>query len=184
MFFRMLINSFHAFPTMGENSFQYEEVRRRLEEWLAGVEKLMVLGVGNELRGDDAVGVLVARSLKRFNGDRFEAVECGVSLEACVDYAFERKPSHLLIVDAFPDGGKLILLDTADLESRTPVSTHRIPLPLLLDAFEQPLEVRIKVLGIGVENFELGAMVSDEYRAVAEKVASIIHEAAMALSLL
>lgn len=163
---------------------EYEEVRRRLEEWLAGVEKLIVLGVGNELRGDDAVGVLVARSLKRFNRDRFEAVECGVSLEACVDYAFERKPSHILIVDAFPDGGRLILLEPADLESHTPVSTHAIPLPLLLDAFEQSSEASVKVLGIGVENFKLGTIVSDEYREVAEKVANTIRLAAAALSLL
>ncbi|MGC8831876.1 MAG: hydrogenase maturation protease [Thermoproteota archaeon] len=169
---------------MGDNGFQYEEVRRRIEEWLAGVEKLMVLGVGNELRGDDAVGVLVARSLKRFNGDRFEAVECGVSLEACVEYAFEKKPSHLLIVDAFLDGGKLILLDASDLESHTPVSTHTIPFPLLLDVLEKPPEARIKVLGIGVENFKLGTVVSDEYREVAEKVASIIRVAAATLSLL
>lgn len=169
---------------MGENNYQYEEVRRRLEEWLAGVAKLMVLGIGNELRGDDAVGVLVARSLKHFNGDRFEAVECGVSLEACVDYAFQKKPSHLLIVDAFPDGGRLILLAPADLESRTPVSTHAIPLPLLLDAFELPSEVSVKVLGIGVENFKLGTIVSDEYREVAERVANIIRVAAAALSLL
>ncbi|MEM2087450.1 MAG: hydrogenase maturation protease [Thermoproteota archaeon] len=169
---------------MGENSFQYEDVRRRLQEWLAGVEKLMVLGVGNELRGDDAVGILVARSLKRFNGDRFEAVECGVSLEACVDYALEKKPSHLLIVDAFPDRGELALLDPADLESRISVSTHTIPLPLLLDAFEPPSEASVKVLGIGVENFKLGTVVSDEYREVAEKVASIIRVAAAKLSLL
>ncbi|MEM2940103.1 MAG: hydrogenase maturation protease [Thermoproteota archaeon] len=169
---------------MRGNNLEYEEVKRRLEEWLADVEKLMVLGVGNELRGDDAVGVLVARSLKHFNGDRFEAVECGVSLEACVDYALEKKPSHLLIVDAFPDGGKLVLLDTADLESHTPVSTHAIPLPLLLDVFKPPSEASVKVLGIGVENFKLGTVVSDEYREVAEKVASIIRVAAATLSLL
>lgn len=155
-----------------------------MEEWLAGVEKLMVLGIGNELRGDDAVGVLVARHLKRFNGDRFEAVECGVLLESCIEYAFEKRPSHILITDAFPDGKRLILLDLTDLESRTPVSTHSIPIPLLLGAFEQPAGTSIKILGVGVEHFELGTMVSDEYRAIAEKVASIIHGTAMALGLL
>jgi len=162
----------------------YEEIRVDLVRWLTGARRFIVLGVGNELRGDDAVGVLVARSLKRFNGERFEAVECGVSLEACVGYALEKRPSHLLIVDAFPDGKRLMLLDLTDLESRTPVSTHAIPLPLLLNAFGQPLEANIKMLGIGVENFKLGTIVSDEYREVAEKVARAIRVAAAALSLL
>lgn len=168
---------------MEGNGFRCEKVRESLREWLSGAVKLMVLGVGNELRGDDAAGVLVARVLKRFNSERFEAVECGVSIEDCIDYAFEKKPSHLLVVDAFPDGKRLMLLDPPDLVSRTPVSTHAIPLPLLLEALGKPVETSVKVLGVGVENFELGTTISDECLKIVDEIAMAIREAAAFLGL-
>ncbi|MEM2929272.1 MAG: hydrogenase maturation protease [Thermoproteota archaeon] len=169
---------------MEDMGLQHELVKRALREWLAGAEKLVVLGVGNELRGDDAAGLLVARALKRFNGERFEAVECGVSIEECIDYAFEGKPSHLLIVDAYAGGLKPVLLDPADLESHTPISTHAIPLPLLIEASGKPVNTSIRVLGIGGEDFKLGSFISTKCLEAACRVAECIIEAAAGFGLL
>lgn len=163
---------------MQDEGFQQELVEHAVRKWLAGAEKLVVLGVGNELRGDDAAGLLVARVLKHFNSERFKAVECGATIEDCIDYALGEKPSHLLIVDAFPDGNRLILLDLAELEPQTLVSTHAIPLPLLLEALGKPVETSVKILGIGVENFELGSTISEECFKIVSKAAEAIHEAA------
>ncbi|MEM2088063.1 MAG: hydrogenase maturation protease [Thermoproteota archaeon] len=159
-------------------SSRYEMVEQALKGWLAGARRLIVLGIGNELRGDDAAGLLVARALKISNSERFKAVECGVSVEDCIDYALGEKPSHLLIVDAFPDGETMVLLDIADLESRMPVSTHAIPLPVLLEAFGKPVETSVKILGIGVENFKLGSTVSKECLKIVRKVSEAIRKAA------
>ncbi|NHV99768.1 MAG: hydrogenase maturation protease [Thaumarchaeota archaeon] len=163
---------------MQDRDSQYKLVENALRGWLAGAEKLIVLGVGNELRGDDAAGLLVARALRVFNSKRFKVVECGATVEDCIDYAFGEKPSHLLIVDVFPDGNRLMLLDPADLKRETPVSTHAIPLPLLLEALGKPVETSVKILGIGVENFELGSTVSQECLKNVSKVAEAIREAA------
>jgi len=159
-------------------------IKEDLGKWLAGAEKLMILGIGNELRGDDSAGLLVARALKRFNGERFEAVECGGSIEDCISYAFEKRPSHLLIVDAFADGLKIVLLDLADLESRIPVSTHAIPLRLLIEAFGGFTETSIKVLGIGVANFEFGAKISSECLKIVDETVRSIREAAASSGLI
>lgn len=169
---------------MDGKGLQLEQFKEILKEWLTGADRLLVLGVGNELRGEDAAGILVARIMKRFNGERFEALECGVSVEECLDHAFEKKPSHLLIVDAFPNGGRLMLLDPSDLESRTPVSTHAIPLPMLLEALGKPADTRVKILGIGVENFGFGSTVSDEYLRIVGEIATAIREAATLQGLL
>lgn len=169
---------------MNGESLQREQFKEVLKRWLTGADKLVVLGVGNELRGEDAAGILVARILKRFNGERFEALECGVSVEECLDHAFGKKPSHLLIIDAFPDGGRLMLLDPSDLESRTPVSTHAVPLPLLLEALGKPADMRVKILGVGVESFELGSTVSGELLRIVGEIAGAISEAAALLGLL
>ncbi|MBO3754388.1 MAG: hydrogenase maturation protease [Candidatus Brockarchaeota archaeon] len=163
---------------MEDKGFRQELIKQALIEWLAGAEKLIVLGVGNELRGDDAAGLLVAGALKLFTSERFEAVECGVSVEDCIDYAFEKKPSHLLIVDAFRDGEIMVLLDPSDLESQTPVSTHAIPLPLLLEALGKPVETSVKILGIGMENFGLGSTISEESLKIINEATEAIREAA------
>jgi hydrogenase 3 maturation protease len=155
----------------------FEKIQTDLGKWLTGARSLIVLGIGNELRGDDAAGLLTARMLKRFNSDRFEAVECGVSIESCINYAFEKKPSHLLIIDAFTHRG-LVLLDPEDLESRIPVSTHTIPLPLLMDALGKPPETSVKILGIGVENFEFGASISKECLKTVEEISRVIIDVA------
>ncbi len=155
-----------------------ELIKQALIKWLAEAEKLIVLGVGNELRGDDAAGLLVAGALKLFNSERFEAVECGVSVEDCIDYAFGKKPSHLLIVDAFRDREIMVLLDPSELESQTPVSTHAIPLPLLLEALGKPVETSVKILGIGMENFELGSTISERCLKIVNEAAEAIREAA------
>ncbi|MEM3711981.1 MAG: hydrogenase maturation protease [Thermoproteota archaeon] len=164
--------------------YSIEEVRVFLEKWLIDVKRFIILGLGNEFRSDDAAGLLVARTLKRFNSEKFEAVECGVSIETCIDYAFEKRPSHLLIVDAFPDGGRLAILDPADLESHVPTSTHYIPIPLLLEAFGKPLETSIKILGIGVEKFDFGEKVSDECLKKVDEVVKAILKAAVSSGVL
>lgn len=164
--------------------YSIEEVRGFLKEWLTGVKLLVVIGIGNELRSDDAAGLLVARILKRFNSEKFEAVECETSIEACMDYAFEKRPSHLLIIDAFRNGGNLTILDPMDLESYVPVSTHEIPIPLLLEAFGKPLETNIKILGIGVEKFDFGREVSNECLKMVDEVVRVIMEAALSSGIL
>ncbi|MBO3799861.1 MAG: hydrogenase maturation protease [Candidatus Brockarchaeota archaeon] len=161
-----------------------EEVRVFLRKWLTGAKLFMILGIGNELRSDDAAGLLVARVLKLFNSEKFEAVECGASIDACIDYAFEKNPSHLLIIDAFPNRGRLAILDPTDLDSYVPASTHDIPIPLFLEAFGKPLETDIKILGIGVEKFDLGEKVSDECLKTVDGVVKAIVEAAVSSGVL
>lgn len=164
--------------------YSIEEIRVFLRKWLTGVKLFMVLGIGNEMRSEDAVGLLVARALKLFNSEKFEAVDCGVSIDACIDYAFERNPSHLLIIDAFPNGGRLVIRDPKDLDSYIPASTHSIPIPLLLEVFGKPLETDIKILGIGVEKFDLGGEVSDKCLKTVNEVVKTIIEAAVSSGVL
>ncbi|MBO3769839.1 MAG: hydrogenase maturation protease [Thermoproteota archaeon] len=154
-----------------------EELQSFLKKWLIGARLFIILGIGNELRSDDAAGLLVARALKPFNSEKFEAIECGASIDSCIDYAFEKNPSHLLIVDAFPNGERLAILDPTDLDSYVPASTHDIPIPLLLEAFGKPLETDIKILGIGVEKFDLGEKVSGECLKAVNGVVKAILEA-------
>ncbi|MEM2849270.1 MAG: hydrogenase 3 maturation endopeptidase HyCI [Candidatus Bathyarchaeia archaeon] len=109
-----------------------EEVFNKL---LENRRKVVVLGIGNTLRRDDGFGVYVASSLKRFNFENALILEAGVSPEAVLDDILEFKPSHLIIIDtveAKRKPGDLIVARLEDLTNEVTVSTHRLPLILLV----------------------------------------------------
>ena len=84
--------------------------------------KRVVLGVGNALRGDDAVGIAVAQRLRgRVPGD-VDVVEC------------EQEPSRLL--DAW-GGADLALVVDACASGETPGTVHRF------DVSDQSLPARV-----------------------------------------
>ena len=78
----------------------------------------LVIGVGNEDRGDDGVGPLVASRLKPQAGDRFEVLEC--------------RGDGASLMDAWKDADTVIILDAA-MSGAEAGTIHRI------DASTQPM---------------------------------------------
>jgi len=109
-----------------------EEVLNRL---LENRRRIVVLGIGNTLRRDDCFGVYVASLLKRFNLENVLVLEAGVSPEAFLDDILKFKPSHLIIVDAVEvkrKPGDLIIARLDDVVDDVALSTHKLPLTLLV----------------------------------------------------
>ena len=121
------------------------------EEQLAtGLEGVVVvMGIGNPLRGDDAAGSLAARRIVGSPG-------------VCVIDAQEVPEDYLLrAVNQHPD--TIVLIDSVDLDSapgsvafleRDQVaeywpSTHRMPISLLMEILGQ--ETHARVIGIGIQ---------------------------------
>ena len=66
--------------------------------------RLKVIGVGNEWRGDDAVGLLVARRLKADQLPQVEIAECRGTVTA-VREAW-KDAAGVIVVDAVVSGGR------------------------------------------------------------------------------
>jgi hydrogenase maturation protease len=64
--------------------------------------KILILGLGNELLSDDAVGILAARVLKERLGDKADVVESSLSGMALLDLlvGYERA----ILIDAVKTG--------------------------------------------------------------------------------
>ena len=78
-----------------------EKLFEELCDWLRGFEKLVVMGIGNPLRGDDFVGVEVARRLRKLvSRESVIIFECETVPENFLGKVEEAKPSHVLLVDA------------------------------------------------------------------------------------
>ncbi len=84
----------------------------------------ILLGVGNDISGDDAFGPSLARRLKAFLGER--AIDGGLAPENWTGPIAALNPKTLIIADAVDFGGKvgeIRILDPDELESGLP-ATH------------------------------------------------------------
>ncbi|HDI00814.1 MAG TPA: hydrogenase maturation peptidase HycI [Candidatus Bathyarchaeota archaeon] len=158
------------------------ELVKQLREWLAGAEKVVVLGVGNPLRRDDAVGLAVARRLKELGADAIEGVcvlEAGSAPENLLGKVVSLKPSHVIIVDAAAHGsrpGSIRLIRPGDARSAHLVSTHTLPLGFLCSYIEREARSRIIVIGIQPADIGLGEGLSPEVDLAARELAKLLYE--------
>ncbi len=119
--------------------------------------KTIVLGLGNDLIGDDAVGILAARSLKEKLAGQADVIESSVSgialMELLMDY------QRAILVDAIHTGecapGTINILEAEELAPVAAPSPHYAGLPEILSLAKQlqlnfPQE--FKIFSIEVED--------------------------------
>ncbi len=149
------------------------------EEQLAkGLEgAVVVMGIGNTSRGDDAAGSLVAQQVE-------------ASPDVCVidaqdvpeDYvlrAANRHPSTIVLIDSVELGaapGAIAFLTADQLADYWP-STHRMPLGSLMRILERETHARVVAIGIQPAQTEFLAPVTDGVAASVAHVAEILNGA-------
>ena len=125
--------------------------------------KAVVLGIGNRMRGDDAVGSLVAEELKGTPG--LGVFDCGTTPENYIEPVVALEPDRILLVDACSFGGRpgeFRLFEREDIERLAAgfVSTHTLPLTMTVVMLEQQTNARIQLLGIQPANVQFGETLS------------------------
>lgn len=118
-----------------------------LHEKLRG-NRVLVLGVGNRLRGDDAVGSLLAEKIPE--SQNLQAIDAGDAPENYLGVIEAANPQIILLVDALDFGGSPgdVAFFGLDQLGQTAMSTHGIGLPLLFRALEILPAPEVIVLGI------------------------------------
>lgn len=115
-------------------------------------KRLALVGVGNTLRGDDGIGVLLVRSLKYFFGEISEVclLEAEMAPENITGQLRYYEPDFILFIDAaqmdelpgtvrvwsYKECGGIL------------ASTHTLPLNMLCAYLENELNCEIAILGI------------------------------------
>ncbi|MBX7223548.1 MAG: hydrogenase maturation protease [Blastocatellia bacterium] len=142
--------------------------------------RICLIGMGQEFRGDDAVGILLARRLKNRLGTQVQVIEAcpdGASL-LCYFTEFE----VVLIVDAVTSGapaGTIHILDgrtEAIPNAWFQVSTHTVSLPeaIQLATVLGQLPRRLRIWGIEGAGFDVGSELSLPVAQVMSKVEDLI----------
>lgn len=154
-----------------------------LESFLKGVTRVVVIGMGNELRGDDAVGLEVVRILKPHQNHQLTVYEGHMTPEAFIAPACSLKPSHLLIVDAAElrkEPGAWRLLSRDDIQTGL-FTTHYFPMTAVADEFFQRCHTKVAFLGVQPKSREIPFTRSPECRKAAQDIATLLRRLTLIL---
>jgi len=147
-----------------------------LVNWIAGGKRVAVVGVGNEMRRDDAVGVQVAKKLRGKLSRQFRLIEAGTIPESYIDKVREFRPTHVLIIDAAQIGtnpGNSRLLSPRKVKGLS-ISTHTLPLNIFAEFVKKETGSEVKILAIQPKDLEFGEGLTDELARSAEELTSIL----------
>lgn len=139
---------------------------------------IAVLGIGQELCGDDAAGVLVARRLRRLVGDSDQrlVVDAGLAPENCSGLLRRFRPDFVILVDAAYIGetlGSVRLVNCQAAEGFS-ASTHTLPLNLLCSYLIEETGCDIALVGIQAGDTQCGQATSQQVKTAARRVARVL----------
>ncbi len=112
--------------------------------------------VGNPLRSDDGVGPYIAAKAAGVPGILIR--DAGERPERALDWALELCPDRVVFVDAADFGGRPgeVRLLPADCLEQTTFSTHRLPLPAIMDWIGEETGAECLCIGIQLGSATLG----------------------------
>jgi hydrogenase 3 maturation protease len=146
-------------------------------------QRVAILGIGHELRGDDAVGLEVARQLQPSvcNCSNLMVIETGPVPENFTGHLRRFQPQLVVMADAAIMGelpGTVRTLDWQDLGGVT-FSSHALSLHLLASYLAGELGCQVSIIGIQPENNTLNAPLSETARQAVEVAVEMIKEICM-----
>jgi hydrogenase 3 maturation protease len=154
--------------------------KSRIREEILSARRIIILGVGNPAKGDDAAGILCAQELKKLMGgkarSRLKILLGHETPENATGEIRRFRPDLVLILDAAQGRykpGTTFIAGKNQIEDDT-VSTHMISLGLLVAYLEETIACKVMVLGIQPLNLGLGENVSLPVRRTVEKLAAYI----------
>ncbi|MBI3670030.1 MAG: hydrogenase maturation protease [Acidobacteria bacterium] len=148
-------------------------------------ETLLIVGIGNELLGDEGLGVHVARSLLAARDSlpaRVEVLEAGTAL---LDFVAEMsRYSHVIIVDAVRAGQEAgtvyrvgsVAEFASQFEDNPPISLHEWNLIETLQVAEKLglMPRQLTLIGAEPESLDPSTELSPKLAQAAEKIISIL----------
>ncbi len=132
----------------------------------------VLMGIGNELKGDDGIGNIIAR---KFRVPGWKSIPCETVPENFTSVVKRENPGILVIVDATEMGlrpGEFRHIPKEKLGSDV-VGTHGIPLRHLVSYLEDSAG-RIIFIGIQPGNMKIGESVSNEVTDAGDEITEII----------
>lgn len=158
-----------------------QELKNRLKNELKGSKRVVLLGIGSELRQDDAAGMLTAGALQRFakESKRLKVVFGSTAPENLTGEIKGLEPTHVIIVDSADIPGKTGSIKLFNPEDTKGISfsTHQLPLSILARYLKEEACCQVLIIGIKPKNIKFGFGLSKEVAASIKVLVKAIKEA-------
>ncbi len=154
-------------------------LEQQLREYLReGKRRVVLIGVGNPMRGDDAVGVAVIQRLQENPIPGVLLLNAETVPESYIGKVENHRPTHVLLIDAANFGGRpgdTRLIDSMHIGMQA-VSTHSLPLTIFITYIEKSLGVEVLLLGVQPKAVMFGEEMTPELVEASERIAGTLHE--------
>ena len=139
--------------------------------------RTVFVGVGNELRSDDGIGLLIIEKLR----DRidFPCINAGQVPENSFGPIVKEQPDTVIIIDAvqlFTKPGSYQILTEMDIQ-HTGFSTHTLSLAVFMQYLKEAADADVYLLGVQPRSTELGEGLTTELEDSLDELVSLITEA-------
>jgi hydrogenase 3 maturation protease len=134
--------------------------------------RVVVVGIGNALRADDAAGPMLAEALRcRFPDRVFDVGEVPENYLGPIRRA---RPDTILLVDAADFGGVPgeVRVVSGDEVGGLALGTHAPPLSVFMEVAAADTGASVRLVAVQVTSTELGRTMSQDVRATVERLAS------------
>lgn len=136
---------------------------------------VVIVGIGNPCRGDDAAGSLVARQIRDAPG--VCVIDAQDVPEDYLCLAVNQQPDTVVLIDSVDldsAPGSIALLDKNHVAGYWP-STHRVPICLLMDYLERETNARIFLIAVQPRQTVFLEPVSEEVYSSVARIAAVLN---------
>lgn len=150
-----------------------DSVETDLREWLKDAKRVVLVGVGNPIREDDNVGLVILQGLQGKLSAEVLLLECEMVPEGYLLDIEEFKPTHVLLVDSAVLGrepGEADLVKVTEVTAFSAVSSHMLPLRLFCEYVEKSTGAKIRLLLVEPKCMDLGERLTPELQMAAGNI--------------
>jgi hydrogenase 3 maturation protease len=155
-------------------------LEQELREYFGSTKKrrTVIVGVGNPLRGDDAVGPRTIELLESKPLPNVLLLNTESVPEAFTGKIEKFKPTHVLIIDAANFGGAPgeAILITGEQIGGQAVSTHSLPLNIFISYIELTLRIKVLLLGVQPTSIVLGDPLSATVQTAVNSIVDTLYK--------
>jgi hydrogenase 3 maturation protease len=138
--------------------------------------RVVVVGVGSPIRGDDVVGLKILELLEGKLPDNILLLQTETVPESYTGSIRDFQPTHVIIVDAANFGGapgEARIIPPRAI-ANTSVSTHSLPLHVFIGYVKQSICPNVALIGIQGINIDFNAELSPEVEKGAHETAELL----------
>ncbi len=153
-------------------------LEQELKKFLKDHKLVIFLCIGNVMRGDDAIGPILARKLKVIFKKQKDCIIINAETvpENYTGLIRKEEPSHIIFIDAVEmdmNPGEIKLIESNEIANYS-ISTHAMPISFMIKYIESFTDGKILLIGVQPKNIDLSNQVSDEVKNGVEELSRIL----------